>query len=98
MAVNPSEPSVRIGTAVVTRLTATVSPSDAAQAVTWTSSDPTKAAIDPSSGTVTPISPGTITITAVASDGSGTVGTVPLTVLGSNDASVSAIALGDENF
>src|SRR6218665_928149 len=97
IAVNPSNPSVRIGTAVVTRLTATVSPSDAAQAVTWTSSDPTKASID-ASGTVTPIAPGTITITAVASDGSGTVGTALLTVLGSNDASVSAIALGDENF
>src|SRR6218665_393320 len=98
IAVNPSEPSVRLGTAVVTRLTAMVSPSDAAQAVTWTSSDPTKAAIDPSSGAVTPISPGTTTITAAASDGSGTVGTVPLIVLGSNDASVSAIALGNEGF
>src|SRR6218665_440446 len=98
IAVNPSERSVRLGTAVVTRLTATVSPSGAAQTVTWTSSDQTKAVFAPPSGALTPISPGTITITAVASDGSGTVGTVPLIVLGSNDASLSAIALGDENF
>src|SRR6218665_2444236 len=93
ISINPPAPLVRIGAAAMA-LTAAVSPSDAMQDVTWSSSDPSKAAID-ASGLVTLIAPGTITITAVAADESGAAGVATLTVMGSNDA---AIALGDENF
>ena len=93
IAINPPAPLVRIGAAAMA-LTAAVSPSDAMQAVTWSCSDPSKAAID-ASGLVTPIAPGTTTITAVAADGSGAAGIATLIVMGSNDV---AIALGDENF
>jgi uncharacterized protein YjdB len=53
------------------KLTATVFPADAGnKKVTWSSSDP-KVAIVSQAGVVTAKSPGTVTITAVAKDGSG---------------------------
>src|SRR6218665_1614613 len=76
--ITPAEPSVGIGGSLT--LTAAVLPAEAPQAVTWTTSDPAKAAIDPASGAVTGIAKGTAVITAVATDGSLAKGTVTVTV------------------
>ena len=65
------------------QMTATVSPSDATtQTVTWSSSNTSIAAVD-SSGIVTGIAAGTVTITATATDGSGITGTKEITVTAS---------------
>src|SRR6218665_1646202 len=97
VAIAPDNPSVAVGRNI--RLTATATPADASQAVTWTSSDTAKATINATTGTATGIAIGTVTITAAAADGSGVAGTTALTVRNrSADASVSAIALGGENF
>jgi len=95
--VMPADPSVIVGGNFT--LTAAALPAEAAQAVTWTSSDPTRAAIDAAAGTVRGVATGTAVITATATDGSGITGTATLTVRGSGspEASVSAITLGDEN-
>src|SRR6218665_403231 len=93
--VNPSSPSVRIGETLT--LAAAVLPAEASQGVTWTSSASTIARIDASTGIVTGVTPGTATITAAATDESGTIGVATITVK-SADASVSAITLGEENF
>src|SRR6218665_2457859 len=76
--ITPADPSVGIGGSLT--LAAAVLPADAPQAVRWTTSDPTKAAIDPASGAVTGIAKGTAVITAVATDGSLAKGTVTVTV------------------
>src|SRR6218665_633219 len=94
--ITPADTSVGIGESLM--LTAAVLPADAPQAVRWTSSDPSKASVDPASGAVRGIAAGRVAIIAsVADDGNGIVGVAALTVK-DNDASVSAIALGDENF
>src|SRR6218665_3681806 len=93
--ISPSAPSVRIGETLT--LAAAALPAEASQGVTWTSSAPAIARIDPSAGIVTGVAPGTAAITATAADGSGITGAATVTVK-SNDASVSAITLGDENF
>src|SRR6218665_3153632 len=96
VAIAPDNPSVAVGRNIT--LTATATPADASQAVTWTSSDTAKATINATTGTATGIAIGTVTITAAA-DGSGVAGTTALTVRNrSADASVSAIVLGGENF
>src|SRR6218665_1388135 len=59
----PANPSVGVGGKRT--LTAVAFPANAAQAVTWTSSDPSKATIDASTGTVTGIALGSTTITAI---------------------------------
>ena len=60
-------------------LTATVTPDNAStQAVTWTSSDTNIATVS-NSGVVTQVAPGTVTVTATATDGSGVTGTINLT-------------------
>src|SRR6218665_2314739 len=90
VAITPADPSVGIRGNLT--LTAAVLPAEAAQAVRWTSSDPTKATIDAVSGVATGIALGTTVITAAAADGSGIAGTVTLTV------SDVTIALGAERF
>src|SRR6218665_958309 len=94
IAITPLNPSVGVGGTLA--LAAAVSPAGAYQAVTWTSSAPTIAAIDPATGVATGASVGTAVITASAADGSNITQTVSLTVK-SNEVSVSAITLGHEN-
>src|SRR6218665_3383664 len=77
VSVMPAEPSVGVGESLT--LAAAVLPEDAAQAVTWTTSDPAKAAIDPA-GTVTGVAKGTALITAATADGSNIKGTVTVNV------------------
>src|SRR6218665_1738300 len=96
VAISPDNPSVAVGGNIT--LTATATPANAPQTVTWASSDTAKATINATTGAATGIAIGTVTITAAA-DGSGVAGTTALTVRNRNaDASVSAIALGGENF
>src|SRR6218665_683250 len=75
--ITPADPSVGIRGSLA--LVAAVFPADAAQAVTWTSSDPSKAAVD-AAGAVTGIAKGVAVITAAATDGSLAKGTVTVTV------------------
>ena len=64
------------------QLTATVSPDTALnKTVTWSSGSDAIATVN-STGRVTLVSAGTVTITATAADGSGTVGTINLTIVG----------------
>lgn len=70
-------------------LTATVSPEDASStSIIWSSSDPSVATV--SKGIVTGISEGKVTITATATDGSGVVGTIEITVVSSKVEIASA--------
>jgi len=63
-------------------LTATVLPADASlNTVVWSSSDTLIATVNPSTGVVTGVAPGTVTITATAQDGSGVTGTRQVTVV-----------------
>ncbi|MEM1084297.1 MAG: Ig-like domain-containing protein [Verrucomicrobiota bacterium] len=65
--VAPETASVDLGN--TTALTATVAPADATnQFVTWSSGDPALASVS-STGVVTPLSPGEVTITATTADG-----------------------------
>src|SRR6218665_1561570 len=77
VSVMPAQPSVGVGETLA--LPAGVLPEDAAQAVTWTTSDPAKAAIGPA-GTVTGVAKGTALITAATADGSNIKGTVTVTI------------------
>src|SRR6218665_672313 len=88
--ITPAEPSVAVGGNLT--FTAAVLPAEAPQAVKWTSSDPTKATIDATTGATKGIAAGSVTITAAAADGSGVAGTVTLTV---NEV---VIVLGEECF
>lgn len=59
---------------------ASITPDDAAnKAVTWSSSDTTKATVS-ETGLVTAVADGTVTITATAKDGSGVTGTMSVTI------------------
>ena len=62
------------------QLTATVLPSDAAQSVTWTSSDPSVASVD-KNGLVTAVAVGNATITASTTDGTDLKATCEVTVI-----------------
>ena len=79
-------------------LTATVKPDDAAnKAITWTSSDDKIATVD-QTGKVTAVAPGTATITAAATDGSGVTATCKVTVTAKTyvlSCNVSAINFGN---
>ena len=79
-------------------LTATVKPEDAAnKALTWTSSDDKIATVD-QTGKVTAVAPGTATITAAATDGSGVTATCKVTVTAKTyvlSCNVSAINFGN---
>ena len=62
-------------------LTATVVPANAVtKTVTWSSSNDAVATVS-ASGQVTPVAPGTVTITAKATDGSDVEGTIVLTIV-----------------
>ena len=63
------------------QMVATVEPEDADQDVTWSSSDLSVATVDPVTGVVTGVKPGTVTITATAKDGSGVTGTYNIEVI-----------------
>ncbi|MBP3828727.1 MAG: SUMF1/EgtB/PvdO family nonheme iron enzyme [Bacteroidaceae bacterium] len=66
-----SETTLAMNSGTTAQLTATASPSDAANpAVTWGSSDTSVATVD-ANGVVTAVAGGTCTITATATDGSG---------------------------
>ena len=70
-------------------LTCTVKPTDADnQTLGWSSSDPSLATVDSSTGYITSLQPGTVQITAVAQDGSEVEKTVNLTIY-SNPESVT---------
>lgn len=63
--VTPTTASVAVGS--TTTLAASVTPSNATDsAVSWSSSDKTLATVDPSTGVVTGVAPGQVTITATA--------------------------------
>jgi len=63
-------------------LTTTVLPADATlKTVMWSSSDASIATVNPSTGVVTGVSSGTVTITASTQDGSGVTGTRQVTVV-----------------
>ena len=77
--------SVTPSTAILTipdtlALSAAVSPANADQSVTWSSSDTANASVS-SSGVVTAISPGVVTITATSLATAGVTGTSTITVL-----------------
>ena len=75
---------------------ATVCPENATnRCVTWSSSDPCVATVNPTSGLVYAQNPGTTIISAIAQDGSGTVGTSNLTV--KDPVLVEDITLGNSN-
>ena len=76
--VTPATKSVVVGGAIT--LTANVLPANATEkGVTWSSSDPSIATVDPA-GVVTGVTLGSVTITATAKDGSGKTGTATVTV------------------
>ena len=60
------------------QLSASVLPANAAQAVTWSSSDEEVATVDPATGLVTFVGDGHVVITASATDESGKTGTIAL--------------------
>ncbi len=60
------------------QLSASVLPDNAAQAVTWSSSDEEVATVDPATGLVTFVGDGHVVITASATDESGKTGTIAL--------------------
>lgn len=66
-------------TAHTLQLSAAVAPSDAAQVVTWASSNEKVATVS-ETGLVTAVLDGSVTITATAADGSGVTGSITLTV------------------
>jgi len=72
------------GAGTTLQLTATVSPADAAQMVTWSSGSPTIATVD-ANGLVTAVNFGTAVITATATDGSGKTGTLSVGVTGDSN-------------
>ena len=74
-------------------LSATVLPSNATnKALSWASDAPSVATVN-SSGVVTPVAPGTATITATATDGSGKSGTCSVTVV---NKLVTSVAIDEE--
>src|SRR6218665_3848667 len=78
IAITHSPAGVAVGS--TQQLKAIVGPADAAnQEVSWSSSDPSKAAVD-ANGLATGVAEGTATITATAKDGSGVTGTATVTV------------------
>lgn len=76
-------------------LTPTVLPADAAiKAVTWSVNAPTVATIS-GAGVLQSLSDGVVTVTATATDGSGVVGSLPLTITGQVlVSSISALGQG----
>lgn len=80
------------GTATIT---ATVSPSDADQSVTWASSDTVIVTVegDGLNATVTAVAEGTATITATANDGSGVVGSLEITVKAPGGETVNMLVM-----
>ena len=78
IALNKPEATLEAGSQE--QLTATVLPSDAAQSVTWTSSDPSVASVD-KSGLVTAVAVGNATITASTTDGTDLKATCEVTVI-----------------
>jgi len=96
IAITPFNPSVGVGGNLA--FVAAVLPADAAQAVTWTSSDPNIAVIDPVTGVATGKTIGTVTIKAAAAVAGGTdVSHQTTLTVKSHEASI-AITLGEENF
>lgn len=79
--VSPEPAAISVDGATL-QFTANVLPSGAVQTVTWTSSDPTKATINSSSGLATAVADGTTTITATSTEDGAVVGTSELTVSG----------------
>jgi|GEM_PF-51586 len=69
-------------------LTATVVPDKAKQTITWSSSDTNIATVN-SSGRVTPVAAGSVTITATATDGSDAAGKIDLKIVGKKAASLN---------
>ncbi len=80
--INVSPPSHKFTTIGASEtFVASVLPVDAADnSVTWSSSNPSVATVDPSSGAVTSVSDGTCTITATANDGSEVSGSANVIV------------------
>lgn len=68
---------------------ATVLPTLAKQQVTWSVNNTSVATIDPNSGLLRPLSRGTVTVTATATDGTGITGTMQVTVLAPYTVSVT---------
>src|SRR6218665_971098 len=96
ISVDPTALPLAVG-APPRRLRVVVAPEFASNKnVTYVSSDPLVASVS-ETGLVTALAPGTTTITVTSVSDPTKTATCAVTVL-SNDASVSAIALGDENF
>ncbi|GAB5535788.1 MAG: hypothetical protein Rubg2KO_20370 [Rubricoccaceae bacterium] len=74
--------------------TAMISPSDAAQTVTWSSSDPSRATVD-ASGVITPLLQGSVTITATSTADVTKSGSVVLNIVCSDPRPVDANVQGD---
>ena len=75
-----SETAVELPQGETLQLTATVLPEDATvTTVTWSSSDPAVATVD-ANGLVTAVAPGTATVTAATTDGSGLTASCTVTV------------------
>jgi uncharacterized protein YjdB len=62
------------------QLSATVLPADAKQTIKWISSSPAIASIDAATGLVTAVGTGTVTLKALAQDGTGIAGTITLNI------------------
>ncbi|MEZ4589210.1 MAG: Ig-like domain-containing protein [Gemmatimonadales bacterium] len=79
--VSVSSPSSTVDVGSTVQLSVTVSPSGAAQGVTWSSSDPSKATVS-SNGLVTALLPGSVQITATSTSDATKSGSVSLTLTG----------------
>ena len=92
---NKAETSISVGNSE--KLTATVTPENAAnKALKWASSDEDVATVAPD-GTVTAVKAGAATITATAADGSGKSATCTVTVIGGTTPSQSGGSTGDSS-
>ena len=90
---NKAETSISVGNSE--KLTATVTPENAAnKALTWASSDEDVATVAPD-GTVTAVKAGAVTITATAADGSGKSAVCKVTVTGDTTPPAHEHSYGD---
>lgn len=92
--VNVSASETSLAAGYTLQLTAAVEPADASnKTVTWSSSDDTKATVS-TSGLVTGVAAGTVTITATTTDGDFT-GTIDLTI--TNPIDVTGVTIGEND-
>lgn len=92
-----SADSASIGVGATLQIEAAIAPQDATnKTVTWSVDDVAVATINATSGLLTGVNEGTVTVTATAGDGSGVSGTLDITVVAAAeppDASLSSLTI-----